>query len=244
MTSEEYREMLDALFREYVRNRIQNVNKEELVNNMARVKLATGVLEKLKSEYSNKPEEVGARPDVPQILEDLKEQIAYSEELFARSGLFDALDKKFDEIAGNAEKAIQPDFELEILKNLNSTNPSQEIGDAVAMLKRLASTGAFQQKENTANEALKEAKELIVVAQTQLQTKDGKSKFWRKLEPVAKIFRGVGTAGFNIAAGCGVLPTLGIVLPPAAIIGGGAVILSSINGVGLILEGTAKLKNG
>jgi hypothetical protein len=236
MTAEEYRKFLEALFDHYVKDQIASVDKHQLLDNLKRLQQAVNALEK----YRHRSPNLGQHElqELDRLFAELQRQVSFNEQLVRRTGIVNGLDQHLDQIAGDLDKGALPSFETDVLSRLHSRDPDRELFEARDEIRALANNVS----EARIEAALAEADSRVAVERKKLRIA-GWSGIWSRVEPIGKIFRGVGIAGFNVAAGCGILPALGISVTSLGPFGGAAILLSVINGLGLLIEGTGKLKS-
>lgn len=241
MDRDQYRDFLDVLFREYVEQRIKilEIDKEELSHNLRRLEIAAKLLETV-SEQSQS-EDLGSIDEYHYLLNEMVDLAKYNRHLLSETGIFEVLDKHLDEIAAYAEMGELPDFEREFLARLGSADADADLREAVATFKSLAKDASIQEGLSI-EQRLEKTEQSIREMHEQIHRDTGETETKKTpwVEASGKIIRGVGGSTFNIAAGFGVLPFIGL---PFAIPLGGWVIYSCVNGVGLIVEGTGKLLN-
>ena len=157
------------------------------------------------------------------------------------SGFIEAIDEYYDEIVGGMKVEHMPSQEIEVMRQLGSSDPEAELSALVYIVKSKCKSGysnnelkvsrqleRLEQKLEQQNQELRELKESS-------ENTPKKSRRWFK--GLGQIAQGSALSIANVGLAMGAIS-----IPVAAETAGWGAIVSSITGVGMVLNGVGEFR--
>ncbi|MCR4320256.1 MAG: hypothetical protein NUV74_08005 [Candidatus Brocadiaceae bacterium] len=187
------------------------------------------------------------RERIAQLPDEINDGTRTNRKMLEESGFMEAIDAYYDEIVGGMKLEHMPPQEIEVMRELGSSDPEAELSALIYIVKsRCKSKHSYNQEVRISNQLknleqkleqqeqqLKELKEEELKEEPEKQPK--KSKRWFK--GLGQIAQGSALSIANIGLAMGA-----ITVPVAAETAGWGAIVSSITGVGMVLNGVGEFR--
>jgi hypothetical protein len=182
------------------------------------------------------------RERIAQLPYEIRYGARMNRRMLEDSGFMEAIDAYYDEIVGGMKLEHMPPQEIEVMRELGSSEPEAELSALIYIVKsRCKSKHSYNQEVKVSNQLKnledkleqqeKELKELKDDAEIQPK----KSKRWFK--GLGQIAHGSALSIANIGLAMGA-----ITIPVASETAGWGAIVSSITGVGMVLNGVGEFR--
>ena len=252
MNEKEYEKFMAYLYNEYVGSRSRRFRKHfhpmEFEHRwgweLERLVSASNLLRYINHQCREEDEIYSTitRERIAQLPNEIRHGARMNRQMLEESGFMEAIDTYYDEIVGGMKLEHMPPQEIEVMRELGSSEPEAELSALIYIVKsRCKSKHSYNQEvyvsyqlknlEQKLEQQEKELEELKEDAEKQPQ----KPKRWFK--GLGQIAQGSALSIANIGLAMGV-----ITIPVAAGTAGWGAIVSSITGVGMVLNGIGEFR--
>lgn len=178
---------------------------------------------------------------IARLPDEIREGARANRRMLEESGFMEAIDDYYDEIVGGMKMDHMPPQEIEVMRQLGSGEPEAELSALIYIVKsksnskyscnELKVSRQLENLEKQLEQQTQELKELKENSEKQPQ----KSRRWFK--GLGKIAQGSALSIANVGLAMGA-----ITIPVAAQTAGWGAIVSSITGVGMVLNGVGEFR--
>lgn len=174
---------------------------------------------------------------IAQLPEELRNGARTNRHMLVESGFLEAIDAYYDEIVKGMKVEHMPPQEIEVMRQLGSSDPEAELSALVYIVKSKSNSkySCNELKVSQQLESLEQKLEQQIQGLQELKDVPKKSRRWFK--GLGQIAQGSALSIANIGLAMGAIS-----IPVAAETAGWGAIVSSITGVGMVLNGVGEFR--
>ena len=252
MDEKEYEKFMTYLYNEYVRTRGRRLRKHfhplEWMHGWGyewdRLVSASNLLRYINHQCRSEEEiyRTITRERIAQLPDEIRDGVRTNRNMPEESGFMEAIDTYYDEIVEGMKLEHMPQQEFEVMRELGSSDPESELSALMYIVKSRCKTRRSYNQEVKISNQLKDLEHKLEQQEKQLkelkedsEKQPKKSRRWFK--GLGQIAQGSALSFANVGLAMGA-----ITIPVAAETAGWGAIVSSITGVGMVLNGVGEFR--
>lgn len=252
MDEKEYEQFMAYLYNEYVRVRSSRLRKHFHPMEWGlmwgweweRLSAASNLLRYINRHCHNEDEiyRTFTRERIVQLPDEIRDGARANNRMLEESGFMEAMDAYYDEIVDGMKMEHMPKQEIEVMRELGSSDPEAELTALMHIVKSRCKTRQSYNQEVRVSSRLKEIEKKLDHEHEQLkELKEEKEKQPKKsrrwFKGLGQIAQGSALSIANVGLAMGAIS-----IPVAAETAGWGAIVSSITGVGMVLNGVGEFR--